>query len=401
MAKLFIEDLDLKGKKVLMRVDFNVPLDENQNITDDTRIQAALPSINYVLGNGGIAILMSHLGRPKGQVKTEFSLKPVAEYLSKLIGKEVKMADDCVGEKVEKMVNNLLPGDILLLENLRFHNAETGKDSQENNDKFAADLAKLADVYIDDAFGTAHRAHASMVGVTKHIDQCAAGYLLKKEIDYLGSAVENPVKPFVAILGGAKVSDKIPVIENLLTKADAIIIGGAMAYTFLKAKGYTIGKSMLQEDFINISNGFIKKAEEKNIPLLLPIDHICAPEFNAADKAVQIDTIDIPDDLMALDIGPKSIELFANEIAKAKTIVWNGPMGVFEKPEFAKGTFAIADAVAKSDSISIIGGGDSVSAIKKAGVADQVSHISTGGGASLEYLEGKILPGIAALTDKN
>jgi len=327
-------------------------------------------------------------------------LKPVAEYLSKLIGKEIKMADDCVGEKVEKMVNDLLPGDILLLENLRFHNAETGKDSQENNDKFAADLAKLADVYIDDAFGTAHRAHASMVGVTKYIDQCAAGYLLKKEIDYLGGAVENPVKPFVAILGGAKVSDKIPVIENLLTKADAIIIGGAMAYTFLKAKGHTIGKSMLQEDFINISNNFIKKAEEKNIPLLLPIDHICAPEFDAADKAVQIDAIDIPDDLMALDIGPKSIELFANEIAKAKTIVWNGPMGVFEKPEFAKGTFAIADAVAKSDSISIIGGGDSVSAIKKAGVADQVSHISTGGGASLEYLEGKVLPGIAALTDK-
>ena len=400
MSFLRMDELDLTGKRVLIREDFNVPLDENQNITDDTRIQAALPSINYVLNNGGTAILMSHLGRPKGQVKAEFSLKPVADYLSKLIGKEVKMADDCVGEKVEKMVNNLLPGDILLLENLRFHNAETGKDSQENNENFAADLAKLADIYIDDAFGTARRAHASMVGVTNHIDQCAAGYLLKKEIDYLGAAVENPVKPFIAILGGAKVSDKIPVIENLLTKADAIIIGGAMAYTFLKAKGHTIGKSMLQEDFINISNDFIKKAEEKNIPLLLPIDHICAPEFNAVDKAVQIDTIDIPDDLMALDIGPKTIELFASEIAKAKTIVWNGPMGVFEKPVFAKGTFAIADAVAKSDSISIIGGGDSVSAIKKAGVADQVSHISTGGGASLEYLEGKVLPGIAALTDK-
>jgi len=392
MAKLFIEDLDLKGKKVLMRVDFNVPLDENQNITDDTRIQAALPSIKYVLNNGGTAILMSHLGRPKGQVKPEFSLKPVAAYLSKLIGKEVKMATDCVGNEVEEIAKNLQPGEILLLENLRFHNAETGKDS---------DLAKLGDVYVDDAFGTAHRAHASMVGVTKHIDQCAAGYLLKKEIDYLGGAVENPVKPFVAILGGAKVSDKIPVIENLLTKADAIIIGGAMAYTFLKAKGHTIGKSMLQEDFIEISKSFLDKAEEKNIPMLLPIDHICAPEFNAVDKAVEIDSIDIPDDLMALDIGPKSIKLFSDEIAKAKTIVWNGPMGVFEKPEFAKGTFAIADAVAASDSISIIGGGDSVSAVKKAGVADKVSHISTGGGASLEYLEGKVLPGIAALTDRN
>ncbi len=401
MAKLFIEDLDLKGKKVLMRVDFNVPLDENQNITDDTRIQAALPSIKYVLNNGGTAILMSHLGRPKGQVKPEFSLKPVAAYLSKLIGKEVKMATDCVGNEVEEIAKNLQPGEILLLENLRFHNAETGKDSPENNEKFAEDLAKLGDVYVDDAFGTAHRAHASMVGVTKHIDQCAAGYLLKKEIDYLGGAVENPVKPFVAILGGAKVSDKIPVIENLLTKADAIIIGGAMAYTFLKAKGHTIGKSMLQEDFIEISKSFLDKAEEKNIPMLLPIDHICAPEFNAVDKAVEIDSIDIPDDLMALDIGPKSIKLFSDEIAKAKTIVWNGPMGVFEKPEFAKGTFAIADAVAASDSISIIGGGDSVSAVKKAGVADKVSHISTGGGASLEYLEGKVLPGIAALTDRN
>jgi len=400
MAKLFIEDLDLKGKKVLMRVDFNVPLDDNQNITDDTRIQAALPSIKYVLDNGGTAILMSHLGRPKGQIKSEFSLKPVADHLSNLIGKQVIMADDCVGEKIEDMAKNLQPGEILLLENLRFHNAETGKDSPEANEKFAAGLAKLGDVYVDDAFGTAHRAHASMVGVTKYIEKCAAGYLLQKEIKFLGGAVENPERPFVAILGGAKVSDKIPVIENLLTKADSIIIGGAMAYTFLKAQGHTIGKSMLQEDFIEISKSFLDKAEEKNIPMLLPVDHICAPEFDAVDKVSEIDTIDIPDDLMALDIGPKSIKLFADEIAKANTIVWNGPMGVFEKPEFANGTFAIADAVAASDSVSIIGGGDSVSAIKKAGVADKVSHISTGGGASLEYLEGKVLPGIAALTDK-
>ena len=401
MAKLFIEDLDLKGKKVLMRVDFNVPLDAEQNITDDTRIKAALPSIKYVLDHGGAAILMSHLGRPKGEAKPEFSLKPVAAYLSKLLGKEVKMAPDCVGEDVEKMAAELQPGEILLLENLRFHNAETGKDSPENNEKFAKDLAKLADVYVDDAFGTAHRAHASMVGVTKYINQCAAGYLLKKEIDYLGGAVENPTKPFVAILGGAKVSDKIPVIENLLTKADAIIIGGAMAYTFLTAKGHKVGKSLVEDDFIEISKNFLEKAEEKNIPMLLPIDHICAPEFGAEDKAVEIDTIDIPDDLMGLDIGSKSIKLFSDKIAEAKTIVWNGPMGVFEKSAFAKGTFAVAEAVAASDAVSIIGGGDSVSAVKKAGVADKVSHISTGGGASLEYLEGKVLPGIAALTEKN
>jgi len=400
MAKLFIEDLDLQGKKVLMRVDFNVPLNENLEITDDTRIQAALPSIKYVLEKGGSPVLMSHLGRPKGEVNPKFSLKPVQKRLSELLGFQVKMAPDCLGDETEKMASELKSGDVLLLENLRFHIAETGKDTPEANEEFAKNLAKLGDVYVSDAFGTAHRAHASMVGVTKYLQPCAAGYLLQKEIDYLGSAVENPVKPFVAILGGVKVSDKIPVIENLLEKADAIIIGGAMAYTFLKVKGVAVGKSLVEEDLLETSGSFLKIAEEKGVPMLLPVDHICAPAFNAADQASVVETEDIPDDLMGLDIGPKTRQLYAEEISKAKTVVWNGPMGVFEQPAFAKGTFAIAEAVANSDSISIIGGGDSVSAIKKSGFADKVSHISTGGGASLEYLEGKVLPGVAALTDK-
>ena len=400
MAKLFIEDLALEGKKVLMRVDFNVPLDDQQTITDDTRIQAALPSITYVLAHGGSAILMSHLGRPKGKVTPEFSLKPVATHLAKLLGKPVKIAPDCVGPETEAMAAALQPGEVLLLENLRFHKAEEGKDSPEANDQFAADLAKLGDVYVDDAFGTAHRAHASMVGVTKHISQCAAGYLLNKEIEYLGNAVENPKKPFVAILGGAKVSDKIPVIENLLTKADAIIIGGAMAYTFLKAKGVSVGNSLVQDDFIETAESFLKKADDVGVPMLLPVDHVIAPGIKSADGMQVIADENIPDGMLGVDIGPETRKLYAKQILSAKTIVWNGPMGVFEVPEFAEGTFAVARAVAESDAISIIGGGDSVSAINKSGMADKVTHISTGGGASLEYLEGKVLPGIAALTDK-
>jgi phosphoglycerate kinase len=400
MAKLFIEDLDLNGKNVLMRVDFNVPLDENGNITDDTRIQAVLPSITRVLENGGAAILMSHLGRPKGQVKLEFSLKPVARHLSTLLGKEVQMAPDCAGSEVEALAAALQPGDVLLLENLRFHLAETGKDSPEANEAFAADLAKLGDVYIDDAFGTAHRAHASMVGVTKYIDQCASGYLLQKEIQYLGNAVENPQKPFVAILGGAKVSDKIPVIENLLKKADAIIIGGAMAYTFLKAKGASVGNSLVEEDFIETAGAFLEEASKTCVPMYLPIDHVVAKGIKSTDGMQVIEDENIPEGLLGVDIGPETRKIYAEQVANAKTVVWNGPMGVFEVPEFAEGTFAIARAVADSDAISIIGGGDSVSAVKKSGVADKVSHISTGGGASLEYLEGKVLPGIAALTDK-
>ncbi len=399
MAKLFIEDLDVQGKKVLMRVDFNVPLDNEGRITDDTRIQAALPSIKYILDNGGAAILMSHLGRPKGQVKPQFSLRPVAEHLGKLLGRQVRMAPDCVGPEVEEIAAALKPGDVLLLENLRFHKAEEGKDTPEANDAFAAGLAKLGDAYVNDAFGTAHRAHASMVGVTKHLQPCVAGYLLQKEIRYLGDAVENPEKPFVAILGGVKVSDKIPVIENLLDKADAILIGGAMAYTFLKAKGATTGNSLVEQDLLETAKSFLAEAAEKGVPLLLPVDHMVATAIDSAEGARIVESEDVPDGLLGVDIGPETQKLYAAKIAEAKTIVWNGPMGVFEVPEFAEGTFAIARAVAASEATSIIGGGDSVSAIKKSGVADKVSHISTGGGASLEYLEGKVLPGIAALTD--
>ncbi len=400
MAKLFIEDCNFNGKKVLMRVDFNVPLDDDGIITDDTRITAALPSIRYVLENGGAAILMSHLGRPKGTPAPEFSLKPVAAHLQKLLGIDVIMAPDCVGEATRAYAENLQSGQVLLLENLRYHAAEEGKDTAENNDTFARQLAELGDIYIDDAFGTSHRAHASIVGVTRYIDQCAAGYLLHKEILYLGSAVDTPERPFVAILGGAKVSDKIPVIKNLLTKADAIIVGGAMAYTFLKAKGCAVGKSLVEDDYVSTAKDFIALAEEKNISLLLPVDHVVSTSIDAADEAKTTDSEEIPDGMMGVDIGPATRVRFADEITKAKTIVWNGPMGVFETPAFAKGTFAVAEAVAKSDSTSIVGGGDSVSAINKSGVAEQISHISTGGGASLEYLEGKELPGITALTEK-
>lgn len=400
MAKLFIEDCSFNGKKVLMRVDFNVPLDDECNITDDTRIQAALPSIKYVLDNGGAAILMSHLGRPKGKPVPEFSLKPVAAHLQKLLGTDVIMAPDCVGDETRALAEKLQPGQVLLLENLRYHAAEEGKDTPENNDAFAQQLAQLGDIYIDDAFGTAHRAHASMVGVTKCIDECAAGYLLQKEIQYLGDAVDAPEKPFIAILGGAKVSDKIPVIENLLTKADAIIIGGAMAYTFLKAKGCSVGTSLVEDDYIATANDFLKQAGEKGVTFMLPTDHVVSTGIDNADDAQTTDDENIPDGMMGVDIGPQSQARFAEEIRKAKTIVWNGPMGVFETPAFAKGTFAIAEAVAESDATSIVGGGDSVSAVNKSGVADKISHISTGGGASLEYLKGNVLPGIAALTDK-
>ncbi|APF19490.1 Phosphoglycerate kinase [Caldithrix abyssi DSM 13497] len=397
MKKLTIDRLDLKGKKVLIRCDFNVPLNEKGEITDDRRIVASLPTIKKVLQDGGAAILCSHLGRPKGQVKEELRLKPVAKRLSELLNVEVKMAPDCIGPEVQKMKAELKPGEVLLLENLRFHKEET-----ENDPEFARQLAEGCDLYINDAFGTAHRAHASTEGVTRYFKQAAAGYLIEKELKYLGQAIENPTRPFVAILGGAKISGKIDVIRNLFNKVDTLIIGGGMAYTFYKAQGYEIGKSLLEEDRIEMAGQILKEAKEKNINLLLPVDAVVADKFDndAVRKVVKV--TEIPADYMGMDIGPESIKLFAEEVSRAKTIVWNGPLGVFEMPNFETGTRKIAEAIAqatKNGAVSVIGGGDSAAAIAKFGMEDQFTHISTGGGASLEFLEGKELPGIAALTD--
>jgi phosphoglycerate kinase len=397
MAKLTIDNVQLKGKKVLIRCDFNVPLDEHQNITDDRRIVASLPTIKKVIEDGGAAILCSHLGRPKGQVKEEMRLKPVAKRLQELLGIEVITADDCVGPEVESLKFNLNCGQILLLENLRFHKAET-----DNDPEFAKQLANGTDLFINDAFGTAHRAHASTEGVTKYFKKCVAGYLIEKELKYLGQAIENPKRPFLAILGGAKISGKIDVIENLMEKVDSLIIGGGMAYTFFKAQGYEIGTSLLEEDKIDMANQILAKAKKKNLKLLLPVDVKAAKEFdnNAEAKYVSIDKI--PVDFMGMDVGPETIKLFAKEAKQAKTIVWNGPVGVFEMPNFNAGTKALAEAIAeatKTGSTSVIGGGDSAAAISQFGMDEQFTHISTGGGASLEFLEGKIMPGIAALTD--
>ncbi len=398
MAKLFIEDIEVQGKKVLVRVDFNVPLDENQNITNDKRIVASLPTIQYLSEKGAKVILMSHLGRPKGERKPEFSLKPVAQDLKGRVSADVKFVDDCVGGEVEKAVGELKDGEILLLENLRFYKEET-----DNDPEFSKKLASLADVYVNDAFGTAHRAHASTEGVTKYIDQCASGYLMKKELDYLGNALENPSRPFVAILGGAKISGKIDVITAMMDKVDSLIIGGGMAYTFFKAQGLEIGKSLLEEDRIPMAKQIMEDAEKKGKKLLLPVDCVIAPEFSndAPRKVVAKDAI--PSDQEAMDIGPESVKLFSQELSNAKTIVWNGPMGVFEFSNFAVGTNEIAKALSKcteSGATTIIGGGDSASAIAKAGLEEKMSHISTGGGASLEFLEGKTLPGVEALTEK-
>ncbi|RMD48234.1 MAG: phosphoglycerate kinase [Ignavibacteria bacterium] len=397
MNKLTIETLDVKGKRVLCRVDFNVPLNENQEITDDRRITAALPTIEKLIEKEAKVILMSHLGRPKGEVKPEFSLKPVAERLSELLGKDVQFASDCIGPEVEQLANGLADGEVLLLENLRFHKEET-----ENDPEFSQKLASLGDVYVNDAFGTAHRAHASTEGVTKFIDVCAAGYLMQKELDYLGNAIANPERPFTAILGGAKISGKIDVIQNLFNKVDTLIIGGGMAYTFLKAMDYDIGKSLLEEDKLDLAKKILKKAETSNVQFLLPVDVAAAEEFANDSPAQIVDVDQIPEDMMGLDIGPKTIKLFKEEILRSKTIVWNGPMGVFEFENFAIGTNAVAEALAEATengAITIIGGGDSAAAIKKAGLDTKVSHVSTGGGASLEFLEGKTLPGVAALTD--
>lgn len=407
MKKLSIDDLNLKGKRVLVRVDFNVPIKANQ-VSDDTRIVAALPTIKKVIQSGAKAILMSHLGRPKGQKKAEFSLAPVAPVVEKLLGKPVKFVPDCVGAEVEQAVAAMKEGDVLLLENLRFYPEEEGKKGDvklgdAERAWFIDGLARLADVYISDAFGTAHRKHASMYGVPKKLGQGAAGYLMQKEIDYFAKVMEAPEHPFIAVLGGAKVSDKIPVIENLLKKVDGLIIGGAMAYTFLKAKGLQVGASLVEEELVEKTRELLATAEQKGADLLLPVDHLCASEFPEGDKQVTVITTkdaSIAEGLKGLDIGPKTIDLYTKKLKTAKTIIWNGPMGVFESKQFSAGTFAVAKALAESKAVTVIGGGDSVSAINQSGYADKVSHISTGGGASLELLEGKAMPGVEALTNK-
>ncbi|PIQ07851.1 MAG: phosphoglycerate kinase [Ignavibacteriales bacterium CG18_big_fil_WC_8_21_14_2_50_31_20] len=397
MKKLTIDDVQLKGKRVLVRVDFNVPLDENQKITDDKRITAALPTIEKIIKDGGKTILMSHLGRPKGKVQPEFSLKPVAEKLSYLLNKEVKFANDSVGSNVASLVSTLNDGDVLLLENLRFHIEET-----DNDETFSKELASLGDIYVNDAFGSAHRAHASTEGVTKFIDTCVSGYLMQKELNYLHNAIAEPNRPFTAILGGAKITGKIDVIENLLKKVDTLIIGGGMAYTFYKAQGFEIGTSLLDADKVELAKEMLTKFKSSNVKVLLPTDVVVAREFDNASPSEVVKVNSMPSDKMGLDIGPESIELFCAEIKKSKTVVWNGPMGVFEFTNFANGTNAVANALAEATengAITIIGGGDSASAIKKAGLDKKVSHVSTGGGASLEFLEGKVLPGVEALTN--
>ena len=394
--KKTIRDIDLKGKRVLIRCDFNVPLDSNQNITDDTRIRAALPTLEYMLTQGAKVVVMSHLGRPKGKAAAEFSLAPVAVRLAELLGKQVEFADSdvVVDDSVKKKVAALKDGDVLLLQNVRFRKEET-----DNEPGFAKELASLGDVFVQEAFGTAHRAHASTAGVADYLP-CVSGFLIEKEVKFLGSALHNPQRPFIAIMGGAKVGDKIKVIENLLTKVDTLIIGGGMTYTFYKAMGLEIGTSILDADNIDLAKMLLEKATSLNVKLLLPVDIVCADEFSNDAKYQTYSRDQIPSDMMGLDIGEETVKLYSEEIAKAKTVVWNGPMGVFEMENFAKGTKAIAEALAISDATTIIGGGDSAAAVEQFGLADKMSHISTGGGASLEFLEGKILPGISIIEEK-
>ena len=398
MNKLSLREMDVAGKRVLMRVDFNVPVKEGV-VGDDTRIVAALPSINYVLEQGGSLVLISHCGRPKGEKNMEYTLKPAVDRLAELVDADVTLAPDVVGDEVDALVKALEPGQILVLENIRFYKEEEGKGcTPEEQQAFAKQLASYGDVYVSDAFGTAHRAHASMAVVTDYIDLCGAGFLLEKEIAYLGKALEAPEHPFVAIIGGAKISGKIDVVENLMDKCDTILIGGGMAYTFYAAKGLVIGDSLLEADKVELAGEILKKAEAKGVELLLPVDHVVADAFSADANVKEVEG-EIEAGWMALDIGPKTAALYSEAVSKAKTVVWNGPMGCFEMAPFASGTNAVCEAVAASDSVSIIGGGDSVAAVKSAGVADQMSHVSTGGGASLEFMEGKQLPGIVALSD--
>lgn len=394
MNKKTVKDIDLKGKKVFVRCDFNVPMDENQNITDNTRIKAALPTIKYLLEQNCKIILASHLGRPKGEVKPEFSLKPVAKELSKLLGKEVIMANDVIGEEAMSKASNLKEGEIMLLENVRFHREET-----DNDPEFAKKLASMAEIFVNDAFGTAHRAHASTTGIADYIPG-VAGFLIEKELKFLGNAINNPERPFVAILGGAKVSDKIGVIDSLLDKVDTLMIGGGMAYTFFKAQGYNVGNSLCEVEKTGLALQAMEKAKAKGVKLLLPIDTKVGKEFKPDTESKTVAWTEIPDDWEGFDIGEKTIEMFKNELQNAKTVIWNGPLGLFEFEQFAIGTNEIAKTLAELDATTIIGGGDSAAAVTKAGLADKMTHISTGGGASLEFLEGKKLPGIECLQDK-
>ena len=395
MAKKTIEDIQVSGKKVLVRCDFNVPLDENNVITDENRIRGALPTIQYLVEHGARVILCSHLGRPKGTFNMKYSLKPVAARLSQLLGQEVALAADVVGESAQKLASELKDGQVMLLENVRFHAEE-----EKNDPEFAKQLASLAEVYVNDAFGTAHRAHASTEGVSHYLSPAVAGYLIGKELSIIGKALEDPARPFVAILGGAKVSDKIGVINNLLEKVDTLIIGGGMSYTFQKALGGEIGKSLLEADKVELAKELLAKAKAKNVKLLLPVDNVIGAEFSNDTVRKTVDSNDMPADFMGMDIGPKTREIFAKEIIDAGTVIWNGPMGVFEFENFAEGTRAIAKAMAECKGVTIIGGGDSAAAVEQMGFASKMSHVSTGGGASLEYLEGKVLPGVACLNDK-
>ncbi len=394
MNKKTVRDIDVNGKKVLLRCDFNVPQDEDGNITDNRRIVAALDTIHYLLDHHAKVILCSHLGRPKGQVKKEFSLKPVAEELEKLLHQKVSLAKDVVGESAKSLVSQMKEGDVVLLENVRFEKGE-----EKNDPAFAKQLASLADVYVDDAFGTTHRAHASTAGVAQYLP-AVAGFLVEKEINFMSNALKNPKRPFVAILGGAKVSDKIGVIDALMEKVDTLIIGGGMAYTFFKAQGYNIGNSMCEADKIDLALGLMEKAKQKKVKLMLPVDTVIGKEFKRDTESKIVKSTEIPNDWEGFDIGPKSVEIFGDEIKKAKTVVWNGPLGLFEFDKFAVGTNAIAKILAETDATTIIGGGDSAAAIEKAGLSDKMTHVSTGGGASLQLLEGKPLPGIECLEDK-